>query len=132
MTVRVFVTDDHPVVRAGLIALLAAQEGIEVVGQASAGEEALTLVAHLDPDLVLMDLQLGPGIDGVETTRRLLSANAERRVLILTTYDTDADIVRAIEAGASGYLLKDADPATLVKGVTEAAAGRLVLAPVVA
>ncbi|HNV11614.1 MAG TPA: response regulator transcription factor [Propionibacteriaceae bacterium] len=129
---RVFVTDDHPVVRAGLVALLAAQEGIDIVGQASTGEEAMTLVAHLDPDVVLMDLQLGAGMDGVETTRRLRADKAERRVLILTTYDTDADIVRAIEAGAAGYLLKDADPATLVAGVVDAAAGRTVLAPVVA
>jgi len=129
---RVFLTDDHPVVRAGLVALLAAQEGIDIVGQASTGEEAMTLVAHLDPDVVLMDLQLGAGMDGVETTRRLRADKAERRVLILTTYDTDADIVRAIEAGAAGYLLKDADPATLVAGVVDAAAGRTVLAPVVA
>ncbi len=132
MTVRVVLVDDHPVVRAGLIALLSLSGRVDVVGEAASGEEALAVVAAIDPDVVLMDLQLGAGIDGVEATRQLIEASPGRRVLIVTTYDTDADILRAIEAGACGYLLKDAEPGHLSDAVAAAARGETVLAPVVA
>lgn len=131
MSVRVFLVDDHPVVRAGLAALLAG-ERVDIVGQAGSGEEALALVPHARPDVVLMDLRLGSGLDGVTTTELLLAGAEPPVVLILTTYDTDADILRAVEAGAAGYLLKDARPETLVAAVEAAARGETVLAPGVA
>lgn len=132
MSIEVMVVDDHPIVRAGLIGLLDAAPDVDVVAEAASGEEALATWPRRRPPVVLMDLRLGEGIDGVETTSRLLAADGAPRVLILTTYDTDADILRAIEAGASGYLLKDAPPARIVAAVHEVAAGRTVLAPVVA
>ncbi|NEE10204.1 response regulator transcription factor, partial [Streptomyces sp. SID7499] len=110
--VRILLCDDHVVVRAGLLALLGSEPDIEVVGEAGSGEEAVVLAARLAPDVVLMDLQLGEGIDGVEATRRI-AADGTVHVLVLTTYDTDADITRAIEAGATGYLLKAERPEEL-------------------
>ncbi|MGW7518471.1 response regulator [Streptomyces sp. NPDC054796] len=136
--VRILVCDDHVVVRAGLLALLDSAPDIEVVGEAGTGEEALALAAKLSPDVVLMDLQLGGGIDGVETTRRLTGTDAgtgTRRtphVLVLTTYDTDADVTRAIEAGATGYLLKAEHPDELFAAIHAAARGRTALSPPVA
>ncbi|GGQ09208.1 hypothetical protein GCM10010279_16030 [Streptomyces mutabilis] len=127
--VRILVCDDHAVVRAGLLALLDSAPGIEVVGEAGTGQEALALAARLAPDVVLMDLQLGAGIDGVEATHRLTSTPATGsgrvpHVLVLTTYDTDADITRAIEAGATGYLLKAERPEKLFAVIHAAAARR--------
>ncbi|MGW3009942.1 response regulator [Streptomyces sp. NPDC001219] len=131
--VRILVCDDHAVVRAGLLALLDSAPDIEVVGEAGTGEEALALAAKLTPDVVLMDLQLGEGIDGVETTRRLTSVpGTSLHVLVLTTYDTDADITRAIEAGATGYLLKAERPDELFAAIHAAAEGRTALSPPVA
>ncbi|NUR38988.1 MAG: response regulator transcription factor [Streptomyces sp.] len=131
--VRILVCDDHAVVRAGLLALLDSAPDIEVVGEAGTGEEALALAGKLTPDVVLMDLQLGEGIDGVETTRRLTSApGASPHVLVLTTYDTDADITRAIEAGATGYLLKAERPEELFAAIHAAAEGRTTLSAPVA
>ncbi|MYS51591.1 response regulator [Streptomyces sp. SID6013] len=131
--VRLLVCDDHVVVRAGLLALLDSAPGIEVVGEAGTGEEALALTARLEPDVVLMDLQLGAGIDGVETTRRLTAGTGRApHVLVLTTYDTDADITRAIEAGATGYLLKAERPEELFAAIHAAAQGRTALSGPVA
>ncbi|MFE9178702.1 response regulator [Streptomyces sp. NPDC007126] len=131
--VRILVCDDHVVVRAGLLALLDSAPGIEVVGEAGTGEEALALAARLAPDVVLMDLQLGTGIDGVETTRRLTAGTGRvPHVLVLTTYDTDADITRAIEAGATGYLLKAERPEELFAAIHAAAQGRTALSGPVA
>ncbi|MCC8336809.1 response regulator transcription factor [Streptomyces sp. R1] len=131
--VRLLVCDDHVVVRAGLLALLDSAPGIEVVGEAGTGEEALALAARLEPDVVLMDLQLGAGIDGVETTRRLTAGTGRApHVLVLTTYDTDADITRAIEAGATGYLLKAERPEELFAAIHAAAQGRTALSGPVA
>lgn len=127
----VLVVDDHPVVRAGLVALLCTRPGIEVIGQASTAAEALAAFKRERPDVVLMDLQLGAD-DGVTATRRLRETDPGARVLILTTYDTDADIVNAIEAGAVGYLLKDASPDALGAAVESAARGESVFAPAVA
>ncbi|WP_338697852.1 response regulator transcription factor [Streptomyces sp. Q6] len=131
---RILLCDDHVVVRAGLLALLDSAPDIEVVGEAGTGEEAVALAAKLSPDVVLMDLQLGDGIDGVETTRRLTSADPGGRphVLVLTTYDTDADITRAIEAGATGYLLKAERPEELFAAIHAAAQGRTTLSAPVA
>ncbi|MFJ5718486.1 response regulator [Streptomyces sp. NPDC093149] len=128
--VRILLCDDHAVVRAGLLALLGSEPDIEVVGEAGSGEEAVALAARLAPDVVLMDLQLGEGIDGVEATRRIAATDAH--VLVLTTYDTDADITRAIEAGATGYLLKAERPEELFAAIRSAAQGRTTLSPPVA
>ncbi|MFE5089883.1 response regulator [Streptomyces sp. NPDC056638] len=128
--VRILLCDDHAVVRAGLLALLGSEPDIEVVGEAGSGEEAVALAAKLTPDVVLMDLQLGEGINGVEATRRIAATGLH--VLVLTTYDTDADITRAIEAGATGYLLKAERPEELFAAIRSAAQGRTTLSPPVA
>ncbi|MGW0765602.1 response regulator [Streptomyces sp. NPDC002676] len=126
------VCDDHAVVRAGLPALLHSAPDIEVVGEAGSGEEALALARKAAPDVVLMDLQLGAGIDGVETTRRLRELTSAPHVLVLTTYDTDADVTRAIEAGATGYLLKAERAENLFAAIHAAAQGRPALSAPVA
>lgn len=128
MIVRVLVVDDHPVVRSGLRALLAGRQGLDVVGEAASGEEALELAATLSPDVVLCDLRLGLGMDGVAVTGALRAREDGPAVLILTTYDHDTDIVRAVEAGAAGYLLKDAGTDQIVEAVHAAARGDLLLA----
>ncbi|WTW49319.1 response regulator transcription factor [Streptomyces sp. NBC_00015] len=131
--VRLLLCDDHAVVRAGLRALLSSADGIDVVGEAGTGEEALALAARLRPDVVLMDLQLDSGMDGVTATRRLTGGpEAGPRVLVLTMFDTDADITRAIEAGATGYLLKAERPDELFAAIRAAAAGRTALSAPVA
>ncbi|MGW6061381.1 response regulator [Streptomyces sp. NPDC055189] len=135
--VRLLVCDDHIVVRAGLLALLGSAPDIEVVGEAGTGEEAIALAAKLAPDVVLMDLQLGEGMDGVEATRHITTpatptSTPTPHVLVLTTYDTDADITRAIEAGATGYLLKAERPEELFAAIHAAAQGRTTLSPPVA
>ncbi|HEY7717142.1 MAG TPA: response regulator transcription factor [Pedococcus sp.] len=128
MTLRLLVVDDHPVVRHGLVAMLSEQEDLEVVAEAADGAQAVVLAGEHRPDVVLMDLRM-PGMDGAEATARLRSRPDAPAVLVLTTYDTDADIVRAVEAGATGYLLKDAPVPTLVDAIRRAAAGETVLAP---
>ncbi|GLP64608.1 DNA-binding response regulator [Streptomyces sp. TUS-ST3] len=131
--VRLLLCDDHAVVRAGLRALLSSADGIDVVGEAATGEEALAMAAHLDPDVVLMDLQLDGGMDGVTATRRLTGrGDGGPRVLVLTMFDTDADITRAIEAGATGYLLKAEQPEELFSAIRGAASGRGTLSAPVA
>ena len=127
--IRVLVVDDHPVVRGGLVALLGSEPGLDVLGAAGSGEDALTMVDELHPDLVLCDLRLGARMDGVDVTAALRSRPDGPPVLILTTYDNDSDIARAVLAGAAGYLLKDAEPAAIAQGIADAAAGKLVLAP---
>jgi DNA-binding NarL/FixJ family response regulator len=129
--IRLLVVDDHPVVRAGMVAMLGEEPGLDVVGEAANGAEALTLVPRLAPDVVLMDLRM-PVMDGAEATARIAALDDAPQVLVLTTYDTDADIVRAVEAGARGYLLKDTPTAQLVDAIRRAAAGETVLAPPVA
>jgi DNA-binding NarL/FixJ family response regulator len=129
--IRVLVVDDHPVVRSGLVGMLDIEDDHEVVGEAADGEEALLRVAALAPDVVLMDLRM-PRLDGAGATARIVAEHPTSRVLVLTTYDTDADIVRAVEAGATGYLLKDTPRAQLVDAVRAAARGETVLAPPVA
>ncbi len=127
---RVIVVDDHPVVREGLRAILDAEPDLDVVGEAGSGAEAVELAARLRPDVVLMDLRM-PGMDGVEATGRIFAAG-DARVLVVTTYDTDSDILRAVEAGATGYLLKDTPRRELTDAVRSAARGETVLAPPVA
>ena len=129
--IRLLVVDDHPVVRAGMVAVLGEEPDFEVVGEAGNGAEALALVPRLRPDVVLMDLRM-PVMDGAEATARMTSVADPPQVLVLTTYDTDADIVRAVEAGARGYLLKDAPTGVLADAIRKAARGETVLAPPVA
>ncbi|MGC0274942.1 response regulator [Pseudactinotalea sp. Z1739] len=129
MTTTVLLVDDHPVVRSGLRAVLDNGEAVQIVGEAATGEEAITLAAHLRPDVVLCDLRLGTGIDGIESTAALRALNPAPAVLILTTFDRDAEILGAIEAGAAGYLLKDVAPDVIIDGIQRAAAGDMVLAP---
>jgi DNA-binding NarL/FixJ family response regulator len=131
VSVRVLIVDDHPVVREGVRAMLAAEPGIEVTGQAGSGAEAVALARAGLADVVLMDLRM-PGMDGVEATSQILAGNPAVRVVVLTTYETDADILRAVEAGAIGYLLKDSSRADLAGAVRAAAQGETVLAPAVA
>ena len=129
--IRVLVVDDHPVVRSGLVGMLDIEEDLEIVGEAGDGEEALVRVAELAPDVVLMDLRM-PRLDGAGATARIVASHPATRVLVLTTFDADADIVRAVEAGATGYLLKDTPRTVLVDAVRAAARGETVLAPPVA
>ncbi len=131
MTVSVLVVDDHPVVRSGLVGMLDLEDDLDVVGEAADGEEALVRVAALAPDVVLMDLRM-PKLDGAGATARIIAEHPATRVLVLTTFDTDRDIVRAVEAGATGYLLKDTPRVQLVEAVRAAARGETVLAPSVA
>jgi DNA-binding NarL/FixJ family response regulator len=125
--IRLVIVDDHPVVRDGLSGIFSGAEGFEVVGLADDGERGVDLVRRLDPDVVLMDLRM-PRMDGVTAIRQL----AGRRVLVLTTYDSDADVLPAIEAGATGYLLKDAPREELYRAVRAAARGEAVLSPPIA
>ena len=118
---RVMLVDDHPIVRAGMRSLFPAGGDVDVVGEASTGEEAITLARHLHPDVVLCDLRLGAGIDGVETTRQLRALNAPPAVVILTTFDRDAEILGAVEAGAAGYLLKDTPAEQITAAIRDAA-----------
>ncbi|WP_276954166.1 response regulator [Allomeiothermus silvanus] len=128
---RILIADDHPIVRAGLVGLLSTQEGFQVVGEASSGLEAVQMADALRPNVVLMDLRM-PGMDGTAATRAIRSRFPEVQVLVLTTYDTDTEIVRAIEAGAIGYLLKDVPREELYKAIYASAHGESVLSPPVA
>ncbi|WP_062014164.1 response regulator [Streptomyces hygroscopicus] len=128
---RVLVVDDHTVMRAGVIALLASEPSIEIIGEAADGRRALELTARHTPDVALVDLRM-PVLDGVATTAEIVAHHPRTRVLILTTYDTDAEIERGVEAGAIGYLLKDTTREQLVDAIHAAARGETVLAPRVA
>ncbi|MBX9472451.1 response regulator [Microcella sp.] len=129
--IRVLVADDHAVVRAGIVALLAAEPGIEVVGEAVDGEDAVEQALALRPDLVVMDVRM-PRLTGDAATAAIRAQADEVRVLVLTTYESDASILSAIEAGASGYLLKAAPADELIAGVRSVAAGEVALSPAIA
>jgi DNA-binding NarL/FixJ family response regulator len=130
MTIRVLIADDQPLIRTGLRTLLSAQDGIEVVGEASTGAGAVTESARLAPDVVVMDIRM-PGTDGIQATAQVIRQPTAPRVLVLTTYDIDEYVFDALAAGASGFLLKDARPEDLVDGVRVIAAGDALLAPAV-
>lgn len=128
---RILVADDHPVVRGGIVALLGTADDLDVVGEAADGLEAVRLALELEPDVVLMDLRM-PGIDGDEATALILAERPGIRVLVLTTYESDDSILTAIEAGASGYLLKAAPQEELLAGIRSVARGEVALAPRIA
>lgn len=132
--IRIVIADDHPIVRAGLRALFSLEDDIEVVAEAATPDEAAEAAERENPDMVLMDLQFGAAASttGADATRRIRALDAAPYVLVLTNYDSDADILGAVEAGASGYLLKDAPPHELIAAVRAAAAGESALAPVIA
>ncbi len=129
--IRILMADDHPVVRAGIRGMLETQDEFQVIAEAENGREAFEQIAKIKPDVVLMDLRM-PEMDGVEAIGRIKEKYPDINILVLTTYDTDADIVRAVEAGATGYLLKDAPREELFRAVRATAKGETVLAPVVA
>ncbi len=131
MTIKVLISDDHPIVRDGLRGIFTGENGFEVLGEAADGAEAVALAERLRPDVVLMDLRM-PGTDGVTAITELARPGNPARVLVLTTYDTDSDVLPAIEAGATGYLLKDAPREELFRAVRAAARGEAVLSPAVA
>jgi DNA-binding NarL/FixJ family response regulator len=130
-TIRLLLVDDHPVVRDGLRGMFSGEPDVEVVGEASGGAEALALAESLRPDVILMDLHM-PGVDGVSAIRQLSERGIGSRVLVLTTYDMDSDVLPALEAGATGYLLKDAPSDDLMRAVHTVARGESVLSPSVA
>src|ERR687888_578474 len=131
MPIRVVIVDDHPVVRDGLRGIFTGDERFEVVGEAATGAEAIAVAQAYQPDVVLMDLRM-PDVDGVAAIRELARRGVPSRILVLTTYDTDSDVLPAIEAGATGYLLKDAPREGLFRAVEAAARGQAVLSPAVA
>ena len=129
--IRVLVADDHPIVRGGIVALLESADDLSVVGEASTGLQAVELAFEHEPDIVLMDLQM-PALSGAEATARILEQRPGIRVIVLTTYESDSAILQAIEAGASGYLLKAAPAGEILAGIRSVAAGDVALAPSIA
>jgi DNA-binding NarL/FixJ family response regulator len=129
--IRLLIVDDHPVVRDGLSGMFSGDDGFEVIGEAANGAQAVTLACALEPDVILMDLRM-PEMDGVAAIAELARRKVAARVLVLTTYDTDSDVVRAVEAGATGYLLKDSPRGDLLRAVRAAARGEAALSPSVA
>jgi DNA-binding NarL/FixJ family response regulator len=126
--IRVLVVDDHPVLRGGLAQLLGRAEGVELAGLAADGAAGVDLALDENPDVVLMDLEM-PGLDGIEATRRIRASRPETQVVVLTSFSDRARILDALDAGATGYLLKDAEPEELLRGIHAAAAGEAPLAP---
>jgi DNA-binding NarL/FixJ family response regulator len=129
--IRILIVDDHPVVRNGLIGMLSGRPEIEIAGEASDGQQAVEQSARLCPQVILMDLRM-PVLDGVEAITLIRARQPDVHVLVLTTYDTDADILRAIEAGATGYILKDAPREDLYRAILATAQGQTYLSPTVA
>lgn len=129
--IRILLVDDHPVVRAGIRGMLSGIDGFEVIGEAANGKEALSRADRFRPDVILMDLRM-PEMDGVEAIKTLRGDRSHAQVLVLTTYDTDAEILHAIEAGATGYILKDAPPDEIARAIRATAQGQSWLSPAVA
>jgi DNA-binding NarL/FixJ family response regulator len=130
--ITVLLVDDHLVVRSGLRALLVTQPDLHVIAEAASGEEAMDRVQEHSPDVVVMDLAMGAGMDGIEAIRRIRERVRGQAILVFTTYDSDADIVRAVDAGAMGYLLKDAAPEEIFSAIRGAVQGKSVMSPPVA
>jgi DNA-binding NarL/FixJ family response regulator len=129
--VRILIADDHPLVRSGLRALLAAAEDVEVVGEAANGEEAVTLAASLQPEVIVMDLAM-PGINGIEATRRIVQANSQIRILVVTLFEDDDSVFASLRAGARGYLLKDANEVEVLRAIKAVSSGDAIFSPTIA
>ena len=129
--IRMLIADDHPLVRSGLRALLAAAEDMEVVGEAATGEEAVMLAASLQPDVIVMDLRM-PGINGIEATRRIVQANPHIRILVVTLFEDDDSVFAALRAGARGYLLKDANEVEVVRAIRAVSSGDAIFSATIA
>jgi DNA-binding NarL/FixJ family response regulator len=130
-TIRVLIADDHPLFRFGITALLNTMPDVELVGEATTGEEAIRLAETLRPDVILMDVQM-PGINGIEATRRILQLLPETNILVVTMFDDDASVFTAMRAGARGYVLKDADKSTIVRAIRAAGQGEAIFSPAIA
>jgi DNA-binding NarL/FixJ family response regulator len=130
-TIRVLIADDHPLFRFGISALLNSLPDVVVVGEATTGEEAARLAETLQPDVILMDIQM-PGINGIEATRRILEARPEARILVVTMFDDDASVFTAMRAGARGYVLKDSEKSTIVRAIRAAGQGEAIFSPAIA
>jgi DNA-binding NarL/FixJ family response regulator len=130
-SLRILVADDHPIVRSGIVALLADAPDLDVVGEVADGDDAVTAALELRPDLVLMDLRM-PRMDGDRATAQIVASAPEIRIIVLTTYESDESILRAIEAGASGYLLKAAPQEEILAGIRSVARGEVALSPAIA
>ncbi len=128
---RILIADDHPLVRSGLRALLLAVEDLEVVGEAATGEEAVTLAASLQPDVIVMDLRM-PGINGIEATRRIVQANPQIRILVVTLFEDDDSVFAALRAGARGYLLKDANEVEVLRAIRAVSSGDAIFSAIIA
>jgi DNA-binding NarL/FixJ family response regulator len=129
--VHILIVDDHPLVRSGMRALLAAAEDIEVVGEAATGEEAVTLAASLQPEVIVMDLAM-PGINGIEATRRIMQAHPQMRILVVTLFEDDDSVFAALRAGARGYLLKDANEIEVLRAIRAVSSGDAIFSPTIA
>ena len=128
---RVLIADDHPLFRKGMRALLTATPGTEVVGEATTGQEAIELAAALQPDVILMDLQM-PGINGIEATRQILHTSPHIRILVVTLFEDDASIFTALRAGARGYILKDAQEEEMLRAIQAVGSGEAIFSPAIA
>ncbi len=130
-TLRILVAEDHPLFRKGVISLLGSVDGFEVVGEATTGEEAVSRVSELQPDVVLMDLQM-PGMGGIEATRKIVHESPSIRVLVVTLFEDDDSVFMALRSGAWGYVLKDADEEELVRAIRAVGRGEAIFSPAVA
>ncbi|GAC1378873.1 MAG: response regulator transcription factor [Ktedonobacteraceae bacterium] len=130
-SVRILIADDHPLVRSGLRALLMTTEDLQVVGEAATGEEVVTLAATLQPDVIVMDLRM-PGINGIEATRRIVQANPQIRVLVVTLFEDDDSVFAALRAGARGYVLKDANETEVVRAIRAVSGGDAIFSTTIA
>jgi len=128
---RVLIADDHPLFRHGIVALLGTTPDMEVVGEASTGEEAVSLVARLQPDVILLDIQM-PGVNGVEAARQILRASPQARILMVTMFEDDASVFTAMRAGARGYVLKDTEKAVLLRAIRAVGSGEAIFSPAIA
>jgi DNA-binding NarL/FixJ family response regulator len=128
---RILIADDHPLFRHGIVALLSATPDMEVVGEASTGEEAVGLAATLEPDVILMDIQM-PGVNGVEATRQILRASPQARILMVTMFEDDASVFTAMRAGARGYVLKDTEKTELLRAIRAVGSGEAIFSPAIA
>jgi DNA-binding NarL/FixJ family response regulator len=128
---RVLIADDHPLFRKGMRALLTATAGTEVIGEATTGQEAIELAAALQPDVILMDLQM-PGINGIEATRQILHTSPHIRILVVTLFEDDASIFSALRAGARGYILKDAQEEEMLRAIRAVGSGEAIFSPAIA